>query len=506
LVCTGCQRTPHADLEADAATLRIAFEAKPSRVDPRYASDAYSARVVGLVFVSLVTPGADGGFRPYLARSWRWDDARTCTFDLTEGFGFEDGRPVRADDVVATFQAVLAADSGSPRRSTLSKVLAVEAVGGTSVRFHLSEPDAAFFEGATLGVLASEQAALDNPAAGELLASGPYRVGSVEPDGSVGLVRNPHFLHAPVPIPRIHIRVIPDALTRVLELENGSVDLVQSAIDPDTVDWLARRDEDIEVTRTASANFQYLGINLRHAVLADVRVRRALAHAIDRDAITREIFNGQARTADSMLPPEHWAHTKHVHSWRYDPQHARALLDRAGLRDPDGDGPQPRVSLDFKTTTEDLSRRIAEVLAAQLAAVGIELRIRSYDWGTFFADIQRGEFHLYSLQWVGIADPDILRQVLHSELRPPLGSNRGGFVDRRTDRLTELARGAMDPDMRRRLYARVERRAARLLPYVPLWWPERVIVSNRRLTGFQAHPAGDLLGLLDARLEPLGTR
>jgi ABC-type transport system substrate-binding protein len=91
-------------------------------------------------------------------------------------------------------------------------------------------------------------------------------------------------------------------------------------------------------------------------------------------------------------------------------------------------------------------------------------------------------------------------------MRPPAGTNRGGFVDRRTDELTVRARAEMRVEARRRLYARIERRVARLLPYVPLWWPERIVVSSRRLIGFRPHPAGDLLGLLDARLEPESPR
>jgi peptide/nickel transport system substrate-binding protein len=505
-VSAGCQSSRHGDAAADAGTLHTAFEAKPSRIDPRFSVDAYSARIQSLLFASLVTQGPDGGFQPYLAAGWRWADERTCLFDLAEGFGFSNGAPVRASDVVATYRAVLAADSGSPRRATLASVASVEAEGDRVVRFRLGAPDAAFLEGATIGVLPAGQAAQGPVETSALVSSGPYRIDWVDRDGGVHLVANPHFHHASVPIERVAIRIIPDALTRVLEMQKGAVDLVQSAIDPDTVDWLERRDSNLRVTRTPSANFQYLGVNLTHSLLADVRIRRAIALAIDRDAIVEAVLNGQARVASSLLPPEHWAHSRHVREFKHDAARARELLDLAGLRDPDGEGPQPRVSFGFKTTTDELSRRIAEVLASQLAEVGIHIEIRSYDWGTFFGDIQRGEFHLYSLQWVGIGDPDILRQVLHSQMRPPAGSNRGGFVDRRTDILTDRARVETSASTRRRLYARIERRVSRLLPYIPLWWPQRIVVSSLRLSGFRPHPAGDLLGLLSARLDPHATR
>lgn len=506
LVSAGCQRTEQIDANADSATLHIAFEAKPSRIDPRFSTDAYAARIQGLLFASLVTQGSDGRARPYLAKGWEWTDDLTCTFELDDGFGFSDGAPVRASDVVASYRAVLDAESGSPRRAALVSVAAVEAAGDTRVRFHLRAPDAAFLEGATLGILPSRQAAEKAIPPAELIASGPYRIASVDRDGGVELRANPYFKRSSVAISRIDIRVVPDTLTRVLELRKGSIDMVQSAIDPDTVDWLEKNDTVLRVTRTPSANVQYLGINVRQPWLGDVRVRHAIAHAIDRATIVAAVLNGQARVAGSLLPPEHWAHGRGLHPTPYDPARARALLDLAGLPDPDGDGPRPRVTFSYKTTTDELSRRIAVVLAAQLAEVGIALEIRSYDWGTFFGDVQRGEFHLYSLQWVGIGDPDLLRQALHSKMRPPAGLNRGGFADRRIDVLTDRARTEVRMDARRRLYARIERRAARLLPYIPLWWPERIVVSSRRLAGFQPHPAGDLLGLLSAHLEPSPTR
>ena len=139
-------------------------------------------------------------------------------------------------------------------------------------------------------------------------------------------------------------------------------------------------------------------------------------------------------------------------------------------------------------------------LADQLRAIGIELEILTYEWGTFFADVRSGSFHLYSLEWVGITDPDIYRQVFHSKMIPPNGNNRGHYIDRRIDRLTDRARRELDRDHRRKLYQRIQQRTARTLPYIPLWWPDRVVVANRRLRDFTPAPSGDLFGLSTARL------
>jgi peptide/nickel transport system substrate-binding protein len=393
-------------------------------------------------------------------------------------------------------------DMGSPRRVVLSRVSSVEAVSADEVVFHLSQPDAAFLEVATVAILPARLSRTSDMTAHDLIGAGPYRITAVEDDRSIRLHAFERFALGTPSLPAIEFRIVPDALMRALELRHGSVDFVQNALDPDTVAWIAEHSETLAVHRGPSNTFQYLGMNLEHRALADVRVRRAIAHAIDREKIVKHLLAGQARIADGLLPPHHWAYTQRVRSYGYDPSRAIALMERAGLHDPDGAGPQPRLTLSYKTTTDELARRTAEAIAEQLAAVGIRIEILSYEWGTYFSDIRRGSFHLYSLRWVGLSDPDIYRQTLHTRMMPPDGNNRGRYQSRRMDRLTERGLSAIDRDERRRIYARVQRLAARDLPCVPLWWPQNVVVSTGRLSGFSPHPAGDLFSLYRARLAP----
>ncbi len=207
------------------------------------------------------------------------------------------------------------------------------------------------------------------------------------------------------------------------------------------------------------------------------------------------------RPATGILPPHHWAYARSVLGYAYDPGRARGLLDRAGYTRPVASPSAPRLTLSYKTTTQELSRRVAEVIAYQLAEVGIDLKISTYEWGTFYADIKSGNFDLYSLAWVGIADPDIMRLVFHSTMVPPAGNNRGHYTNRRMDRLTDAARIEIDRERRRHLYVRAQRTAARQLPYVPLWWPDNIVVASAGLRGFKPEPSGDLLGLARARFE-----
>lgn len=507
LLCAGCLDAEHASPPRTRLEVSVVTEARPARLDPRFAVDAYTQRITGLVYASLLATGARGDYEPAVAKRWRWVDPVTCEFDLDPRFRFSNGLTVTARDVVATYESINDPASFSPRRGLLESLRRVEAIDETKVRFHLSAPDAAFLEAATLGLLQETEArSVDLETNRPLHGTGPYKIGTIDRDGSVHLEANPHFPDRPPSMPDLWFRVMPDPLTRTLELRRGDLDLVQSAIDPDSVDWLERESDAVTVIRGPSANLQYLGLNLRDPILGKRRVRLAISRAIDRAAIVRFLLNGQARVASGFLPPEHWAYPSLRPARRRSIHRARALLDAAGLADPDGTGPQPRFTLEYKATTEELSRRLGDVLAAQLADVGVRLDVKSFEWGTFFADVRNGNFQVYALQWVGIADPDLLRRVLHSRMAPPDGSNRAGFADERIDRWTERGRRVADPNQRAGFYRLVERRAARLLPFIPLWWPDRVVVVSRRLHGFIPHPAGDLTGLLQARVEAYPSR
>jgi peptide/nickel transport system substrate-binding protein len=303
----------------------------------------------------------------------------------------------------------------------------------------------------------------------------------------------------PPPTPRLVFKVFPEDTVRLLALKKGDVQFVLNALPPDALDVLAD-DPHLVIERAPGTNYSYLGFNLTDPVLKVHAVREAIARAIDREAIIAGVYRGQARPATGLLPPGHWAYNGDVATYPYDPERARRLLDQAGFPDPEG--PAPRFTLSYKTSQNELTRRIGEVLQEQLSRVGIAVQVRAYEWGTFYADIKRGNFQLYTLSWVGIADPDIYRNVFHSASVPPEGANRGRYANPELDVLLAAARRATDRTERKALYAKVQRIVARDLPYVSLWHPDAVLVRDRRLTGFKLTPSGDYTSLAHARLAP----
>ena len=175
-------------------------------------------------------------------------------------------------------------------------------------------------------------------------------------------------------------------------------------------------------------------------------MRRAIAHAIDRDRIIRALFLGLARPAATLLAPgELGARRRRRRLSRTTRPCARRLLDEAGFPvRPDGS----RFALSYKTSTDRQGIEMADLVAEDLAAVGIRVERRSFEWGTFYGDIKAGNFQLYSLRWVGITDPDQLHYIFHSASVPPAGANRGRYANAEVDRLLEASRRETRPGAR----------------------------------------------------------
>ena len=265
------------------------------------------------------------------------------------------------------------------------------------------------------------------------------------------------------------------------------------------------RDPKLQLVKGPGTDYQYMGLNLRDPLLGDVRVRRAIGYAIDRQAIVQYLRRGLASVAVGILPPVSWAFEPDVFTFTYDPAKARALLDEAGYRDPDGDGPAPRFHLTLKMSNAEFNRLQGAVIQQNLEAVGIALDIRTYEFATLYADVLKGNFQMFTLQWTGgaVADPDILRRVFHSSQVPPAGFNRGFFHDARVDRLLDEAAAAPDERVRRDLYGKVQRILAEEAPYISLWYKTNATVAQRTLRGIRVLPTADLVFLKDvSRIPP----
>jgi peptide/nickel transport system substrate-binding protein len=478
--------------------LVIALESGPTHLDPRYATDADSERISALIFDSLARPDRNSRLQPVLAESWRAVDERSYIFQLRQGVQFHDGRRLTADDVAYTYRSVLDPRNRSPKRGALRFLESVDALGPYEIRFRLAAPFAPFLEALKIGIVPRGTPASESGT--PLVGSGPFSLGEFRPGERIALKANPVYWGGPPRLPGVVFKVIPDAIVRVLEFRKGTVDLIQNYFEPDMLPWLEKNSR-AAIQSAQGTNFQYIGVNMENPILRHREVREAIACAIDRDAIIRHVLKGLAIPATGLLSPQHWAYAPAAQI-RYDPARAKRLLDAAGFPDPDGDGPLPRFKLSFKTTSLDLRQRIAETFKEQLAHVGIDLEVRTYEWGTFYADVKKGSFQLYSLEWIGVVDPDVYYNLFHSASVPPDGNNRGRYRSAELDNLLERGRRETNVDERRRIYTDVQQILAHDLPYIPLWWWRNVVVMQPSVRDFELYPDGKLISLKNVSFAP----
>jgi peptide/nickel transport system substrate-binding protein len=331
------------------------------------------------------------------------------------------------------------------------------------------------------------------------VGSGPFRLVRQEQDREVVLERNPDYWGQAPKIARVEFHVVADTTTRALELRKGSADVALTSLTADMIEAL-KRESSLVVRQSPGTVYSYLAMNLRDPILKDVRVRQALAYAIDRRPMVHYLWRDQVRPASSILPPQHWAYNGAVPTYDYNPEEARKLLDESGH--PAGaDG--IRFRLTMKTSTEESTRLFAAVLQQQLREVGIALDIRTFEFATFYADVQKGAFQLYSLRWVGgNEDPDIFEHVFYSKSTPPQRANRGYYANARVDALIEAGRRELDQTRRRQIYAELQRIVGAELPYINLWYYDNVIVHSARLKNVSLRPSSNYDFLRNSELAP----
>lgn len=468
----------------------IAIETNPVSLDPRVATDAVSQHVIELLFNGLVR--ADANFRivPDLAERWEQPDDHIYIFHLRRGVQFHHGRELTAEDVRFTFESLKSV--GSVHAAVLEEVEKIEVLDRFRIAFHLKRRFAPILYHLTTGIVPAEVARRDGFGQ-QPVGTGPFRFRRWVQNERVEVEAFPEHFGGPPHIGRLRLRVIPDATIRFLELKKGTIDLLPGSLPPEVLP-LVEALPGIEVAKIPSSNYTYLGFNLEDPILSDLRVRRAIAHAIDRQGLITHLLRGQAIPATGLLSPQHWAYESSVKTFPFDPEKAKRLLAEAGYPMTKGPG---RLTLNFKATTNELNRTIAEAIQYQLAQVGIVLTIRSYEWGTFYADIKSGNFQLYVLTWVGITDPDYYHYIFHSDSRPPRGANRGRFQNPEVDRLLFEGRHASDAHARKVAYGRAQQILANELPYVSLWHEVRWAAHKAGIRGFSLMPGGDFTTLKD---------
>ena len=441
--------------------INFAIAQAPLNLDPRYATDAASERVNRLIYQPLVD--FDLASKPVQAlANWQVIDDKHYRFTLNKNRALlQNGAILTAIDVKATYDSLLALKD-SPLTAEFSNIDGIQVEAENTLIFNLKQPDKHFPAKLIIGILPKELIEKGHDFSHDPLGNGPLKFVSWQNKLLLKRMQDGQF---------ISLQEVKDPTVRVLKLLRGEADLIQGDLPPELVKHLQSKPEVI-VKTSVGANYSYLGLNMQDPVLKQLKVREAIAHAINRQAVIDKVMVQNSRIAGAILPPEHYAGNANLTPYDYNPALSKKLLLEAGVKLP--------LKLVYKTSTDAQRVRFATILQAQMLPAGIALEIKSLDWGTFFADVKQGNFQLFGLTWVGIKTPEIYVKAFGSQNFPPNGFNRGRYADVELDKL--LANEDWQAATAR-IHAQ--------LPYIPLWYEGQFAAMANNITNYSPQPDGN---------------
>ncbi len=479
----------------------IALSDKISTIDPvgSQTIDAASERVRVLMFNSLVRKNEKFEYVPELASDiQRSDDGLSYTFKLNDGVKFHDGRLMTSADAKYTLQTIL--DSQTSGRTAgfyegsgegrQSYIRGIETPDARTLVIRLRKPWQQLLTNLVpISIIpnGSAQAQATAP-----VGTGPFKF--VRYDSTqqiVELIANQDYWQGKPNIQTLRVRVVADASALQAELKSGRVSLVPlpTNLSPDTLKSLGQ-DATLKVEQFPGANITYLGFNVKEAPLDNVKVRQAIAYAIDRESLIRDLLLNQAKIAHSILPEESWAYNA-GQQYTHNPEMAKKLLDEAGFRDPDGDGPQMRFPkpIVFKIASGSAATsQYAVVIQNYLKQVGIPCEIETLEFQLLLAQMKQGQYQMTTSRWIGgNQDPIFLKDLFMTKAN----FNRTNYSNPQLDPILQEAVDTLDREKAHDLYAQAQQLISRDVPMLPLWYPANMVIAQKRVGNIKVDGSGD---------------
>jgi len=440
--------------------------AEPQSLDPHAVTAVNDFRILVNVYDGLVRyEEGTLEIEPSLATDWEIsEDNKTYTFNLRDDVTFHDGTPFNAEAVVFNFERMLNEDhpyhntGPFPLAFFFGQVDSVEATGEHQVTFSLKEPFAPFLSNLAYptGLIISPEAvkAHGQDVGRHPAGTGAFQFQEWQANIRVVLTRNESYWDGVPELEVLVFRPITDANTRVAEMLSGGIDLMVE-VPPDNVATFSGSDE-FQFHQQAGPHLWFLILNMKEAPFDDVRVRQAVNYAIDKESLVRDVLQDTATVATGPIPPAFsWAHNDDLTPYPYDPEKARALISEAGAEGADvtfyvtegGSGMLDPITM-------------GTAIQADLAAVGLNVKIETYEWNTFLGRVNpglEGKANMAQMAWM-TNDPDTLPFLaLRTDAWPEEGGfNSGYYSNPKVDELLLQARISVDQDERATLYKEMQ--------------------------------------------------
>ncbi|MEH7010443.1 ABC transporter substrate-binding protein [Neobacillus niacini] len=439
-------------------TLTIGIPDAPVYMDPQIQAAVGTYRVTTQIFDRLVSLDKDMKIVPALAESWEVENETTTVFHLRKGVKFHNGEEMKAEDVKFSLERTIASPGVNYNYLIIKDIIIVD---DYTIKLVTKQPFNALLYRLTLdaaAIVSKKAATSDKDFNKHPVGAGPYKFVSWDLGGDVVLEAFPDYYKGEPKIKKLIFKHIPEAINRSIGLETGEIDLAYdlAITDLDKV----KNHKNLKVEEVTSTTVNYLGFNTKKPILDDVRVRKAIAYALNTKDIIDIVFNGTATPAhNTMLPPTLSGSAPDTVTYDYNLDKAKSLLAEAGH--PNG----------FKTTLwipdTQVLKSAAEVVQGQLSKIGINVEIKMMQSGTFYSDTGKGKHDMFLATKTSIDPDSMLRAIYHSDAFG-LSGNRSFWATKEVDAMLDKASSTTDSDEATKLYAEVQKSVGDQLPVIPI--------------------------------------
>jgi peptide/nickel transport system substrate-binding protein len=479
--------------------LRVGLDVDADTLDPRLSKNTSGFRVKELAFNGLVAIGPDYSPVPDLAEKWDNPDDKTWVFHLRQGVKFHDGSDVTANEVKYTYESVLDQSFNSPVRAFYVSVDKVDATDKNTVTFTLNAPFAPFLSYMDLAIVPQASASKSDFGT-KPIGTGPFKVDTWNTGDSIDLSAFDGFYGGRANLDRVRLKVVPDNSARVVALESGDLDFVQSPLSPQDVSRIQSAAK-LKVDRTPAAGYTYVNLNTADPILSDKKVRQALSHLVNKQQIIDTIYKGIGKPANGPIVPGMWAYSSDIPSYDYSPDKAKQLLDDAGwkvgsdgVRTKDGQ----KLGLVVRTHSEDPDRKqLIQVLQSEFQGVGIDASTNTVEFPAFFQDVQDGKYQVGVIGWLNLADPD---RATFRQFTIDGPANYGKYKNDQVDSLLKQARTTLDQTKAKGLYTDAVKQIVDDAPYIFVQYQEYIAMYTPKLQGYVINPVANWLSFKSASL------
>jgi peptide/nickel transport system substrate-binding protein len=486
--------------------LNLSLSAEPSLLNPILSTDAYSSEVIGKVFNGLIRINEDLKPEPDLATSYNVsEDGTIYTFYLRKDVKWHDGRNFTAEDVSFTFKTIMNPDTNTVRRSNYyinKKPISIIIVNDYVLKIISPEPFAPLLMSLGIEILPEHILNKDDINKSKFnfnpIGTGPYKFVEWKSGQYIKLVRNENYFGPKPKVKEILYKIIPDTNTNLVSLSKQEIDM--AGIPAKDLKRF-EKDENLEIFQYQKLHYSYIGINQVHPILYDIRVRKAISHAINKDSLVRSVLKGKGKAAWLPTSPELWSYPdnqNNIPKYDYSPEKSRKLLVAAGYEFDHQkklykkNGKELALTI-FVPKGNKVGEKCVQIIQQFLAQVGIKLDIQVKEWRSLLKIINASDnpkkFDMVMLGWSLGIDPDSY-SIWHSS-QYPNGFNFIGYRNLAVNKLLIAGRQEVNIPKRKAIYEEIYQKIAFDVPYIFLFYPDTIIGVNKRVGGLsRPGPAG----------------